>query len=98
MATLHEENLRNIVNGILSEYPDFTAADDLSPKAGVYKVSISRVDTPRDGASGDDALDDLLADLLEAINSDDFEVMDSQVLDNSFWLQVTSRFRVGGNN
>lgn len=97
MATLHEENLRSIVNSVIEEYPDFVAADDLSPKAGVFKVTVSRVDTPREGASGEDALDELIADLVDAINSEDFEVMDSKVFDNSFALQVTSRFRVGGN-
>jgi hypothetical protein len=97
VSTLHEENLRGIIQGVISEYPDFVAADDLSPKAGVFTVSVARVDTPREGASGEDALDELLADLVDAINAEDFEVMDSQSLDNSFRLQVTSRFRVGGN-
>lgn len=81
----------------MAEYPDFVVADDMSPKAGIFRVSVSRVNTPREGASGEDAMDELLADLQEAINEDDFEVMESQVLDNSFRLQVTSRFRVGGN-
>jgi hypothetical protein len=97
VATLHEDNLRSILKSVLSTYPDFIAADDLSPKAGKFTIAISRVDTPREGASGEDALDELLADLTEAINADDFEVVDTRVLDNSFTLEVTSRFRVGGN-
>ena len=97
MATLHEENLRHIVNSVMEDYPDFVAADDLAPQAGRFRVSVARVDTPREGASGEDALDELVLELIEAINSDNFEVIQSQVLDNSFRLQVTSRFRVGGS-
>ena len=81
----------------MSHYPDFVLADDLSPQKGRFYVPIARVDTPREGASGEDALDELLHEVVEAINSDDFEVVGQQVLDNSFTLEVTSRFRMGGN-
>lgn len=96
MSTLHEENLRNIVKSVMAGYPDFVAGEDMSPKAGVFILAISRINVPREGASGEDALLELAAELTEAINSEDFEVLDSITLENGLRLQVTSRFRVGG--
>jgi hypothetical protein len=97
VATLHEANLRNIVSTVLNDYPDFVAADDMSPKAGSFPVLITRVDTPREGPSGEDAMEELIEDLVGAINADDFEVIELHRADNSFKIQVTSRFRVGGS-
>lgn len=93
MSSLHEQELRSIVDHMLTRHTDFAAAHDLRGSAGTYRVSVTRIAAPVSDDFADMERDELCHELTEAINHGTFQVVDCIETPQGFTLHVTTRFR-----